>query len=121
MSGFRLRCLDQNADRISVQSTEAQTWAPLRRKFKFMPAKFYDVPVGKDELVVIKTRGPNHITLELIDQGLIIRSSRQGAITGRPGEKIDIRMGDGEAVTIRARNAHEPQRPHRTAKESELV
>lgn len=121
MSGFQLKCLDQNADRISVQSTENPTWAPIRRRFSFLPAKGYEVPLGADELVVIKTRGQNEIELIPHDTDLVIRSSRRGALVSLPGQKTVVALQDGEAITIRHRDAREPQRPHRTARPDEIT
>jgi len=114
MTGFTLKCLDQNADRISVQSSLAPTWAPMRRKWRFLPAKGYEVSVARDEVVVIKTRGDNTVTLVAHDEKLVVRSSRNGVIALWPKKARELELSDGEALTIRTIDARDPDRPHRT-------
>lgn len=116
MAGFTLKCLDQNADRISVQSTDAPTWTPARRKWKFLPAKGYEVAVPLKGLLVLKTRGPNEIIIVPHDSTIVIRSNRKGGLVTKPNTALRIPMADGEALTFVHAGQYEPRTPHVTAR-----
>jgi hypothetical protein len=123
MSSFRLQCLDSNADRISVQSTERATWAPQRRAYKFLPAKKVTVPLMRDEVVIIKTRGDNAVRIfaDSPDHHLVVRSSRHATEVLQPGNSRLFNMADGEALVIRHENARDPERGHRIPAKGETV
>src|SRR6185312_704115 len=53
-NGIRIRGLDGDVDRVSVQSTEQDSHLLTRRRWKFLPVKWTDVSIGRDELIVLK-------------------------------------------------------------------
>lgn len=54
VTGFKIRGLDADTDRISVQSSAQSSHLLTRRKFPCLPAKWTTVEMGRDELVVLK-------------------------------------------------------------------
>lgn len=113
MSGFKLKCLDQDADRISVQSTSAATWVPERRKFRFLPPREYEVGVAPHEVVILKSRERNRIVLTTVDDKLVIRSTRRGTVLLVPGRATDVQLIKDETLIIQRVDIQHPTRGHR--------
>lgn len=53
-NGLRIRGIDQDTDRVSVQSSEQDSHLLARRRWRFLPAKWTEVSIGRDELIVLK-------------------------------------------------------------------
>lgn len=114
MSGFSLKCLDQDADRISVQSNLGPTWWAERRKYKWLPAKAHDVGLMMNEVVIIKTHGAiNRITLTAREADIIVQSTRRGTRYIRAGAGYAYDLMHDETLIIRTLNATDPTTPHR--------
>lgn len=54
VTGFKVRGLEADTDRISVQSSEQQTHLLTRRKWPMLPAKWTTIEISRDELIVLK-------------------------------------------------------------------
>lgn len=116
MSGFQLRCFDALADKVSIQSSEGATrYGERHRMFRPRPI---EVTVPENGLIVLKNQDPsdyNHVSICPDVDGLVITSSRRGAIYAKKGKVADVNLQPGEAVTVRRYDAREPTRPHRPA------
>jgi hypothetical protein len=120
MAGFSLRCLDQDADRISVQSSHAPTWVPERRKHWFSKVRSYDVGIAPDELIVLKTRAVNTIVMTALGSDVLVRSTRRATIYLPLGKPVRLTLQADETLTIRQPNAKDPKRGHRPPTEDEI-
>lgn len=115
MSGFTMECIGGDADRISVSSDRQPSWVPVRRKWKCLPARRYQVSITRDEVTIIKSRGDAvlRVRAERSEHGaLIVRSSRRGATVLHAGEVRVFELTDGEVVSLRTENARDPMRGH---------
>jgi hypothetical protein len=115
VSGFTLQCVGGDADRLSVSSTTAPSFVPIRRKFRCLPAKRYEVPLTRDDVVILKSRGLSEIrvTAESSAFGaLVIRSSRAGTRTMHAGQSRVFELTDGEVMSLRTEQARDPERGH---------
>lgn len=119
MNGVELQCLNQDADRLSVQSSVATTWAPVRRKFRFLGPKRYDVSMTRDEVLVLKSRGAAEIRLKHLGGpygALICNSSRKATRVLRPTGPAEVfHLDDGEALILRTEQARDPRMGHSVA------
>jgi hypothetical protein len=55
--GLKLRGLDQDADRVSVQSSEQSSHLLTRRRFSCLPVKWTEVWIAPEELMILKCNG----------------------------------------------------------------
>jgi hypothetical protein len=62
VTGFKVRGLDADTDRVSIQSTAQRTHLLTRRRFPCLPAKWTTIEIDRDELIVIKC---NHGTTDI--------------------------------------------------------
>lgn len=96
LTGFKVRGLDADTDRISIQSTAQSTHLLTRRRFPCLPAKWTTIEMGRDELIVIKcNHGSASIEIKhlggphgelVIDLGGDMRRIREGSVT-----RVDLR------------------------------
>jgi hypothetical protein len=54
LSGFKVRGLDADTDRVSVQSSAQPTHLLTRRRWPLLPAKWTTIEISRDELIVLK-------------------------------------------------------------------
>lgn len=90
LTGFKLRGLDADTDRVSVQSSAQPTHLLTRRKWALLPAKWTIIEMQRDELVVVKcNRGAASIELKhlggphgdlIIDDGGEFKQLREGSV-----------------------------------------
>jgi hypothetical protein len=112
---FQLQCIGGDADRISVSSDRNPSWVPVRRKFRCLPARRYEVSLTRDEVVILKSRGSAEIRIraERSTHGaLIVRSSRRGTHVMHAGDARVLELDDGEVVCLRTEQARDPMRGH---------
>jgi hypothetical protein len=57
MNGVKVRGFTQDADRVSVQSSEHGSFLLTRRKFPFLPVKWTEINCDRNELLVLKCNG----------------------------------------------------------------
>jgi hypothetical protein len=121
MSAFTLRCLDQDADRISVQSTHAPTWVPERRKRWFSRPTEHDVGVTPDEVLIIKSRAVNRVEFKAHGTDLVMRSTRRATVY-LPRERWKlVTLGADETLIVRRIDAKDPIRGHRVPTPDEIA
>lgn len=70
--------------------------------------------LGRDDLAVLKNErfDPCRVTLtglDMTDGFCVVRSSRRGVWTLKPGQELKIILDGGEAVTFRSTLAQEPR------------
>lgn len=114
-AGFTLQCLNADADRLSVSSTHNPSWVPVRRRWKCLPAKKYEVALLRDEVVILKARAPSEVRIraERGDHGhLVVRSSRHGVRVVRQGSDLVLQIEESEVVSLRTEHARDPMRGH---------
>lgn len=93
-NGIRIRGVEGDVDRVSVQSSEQDSHLLTRRRWKFLPAKWTEVSVSRDELVVLKCN----------DGAAVIELKHLG---GQHGDLVlDVqgdrrRLRDGQVVRVR--------------------
>lgn len=118
-NGFRIRGLNPDSDRVSVQSNVQTTWflsAPRKGNAGQSPRKeWQEVGMTRDELVVLKCQGGT-AAIELQPLGdragtLIAQSSRKSTQTLRVGSKYRFELDPGEAVVMRCTNIVYPIGP----------
>ena len=118
-NGFRIRGLNQAANRVSVQSNVQSTWMLTRRRFGGLFPKWHDVGMNRDELIVIKCQdGADSAEIELEPLGekvgtIIADSSRRGARTMRVGQRYVWVLEPGEALVLRGAMIVHPVGPGR--------
>lgn len=113
MSGFSMKCLDQDADRISIQSSHGPTWVPERRKHRWMRAQAHDVGVSPDEVLIIKSRAVNRVEFRAHTGDILVRSTRRGAVYLPKDRDVLLTMKADETLIVRCVGASDPQRGHR--------
>lgn len=67
-NGVRIRGLSGDVSNVSVQSNVNPTWALLGKKWAGLRWKIHEMPLQRDELVVLKCQGGNCV-LELQSLG----------------------------------------------------
>lgn len=116
-NGFRIRGLNQDANRVSVQSNVQTTWMLTRRKWDALLPKWHDVGIAHNELIVIKCQdGAASAEIELEPLGdragtLIADSSRKAAKTLRVNQKYVFTLEPGEAIILRNSTIVHPSGP----------
>lgn len=113
-NGFHLRGLNQDCNRVSVQSSVANTWMMTYKKHAFARAAVHEVGMNRDEIIVVKCQdGSGHAEIEIRPLGgksgtLIAQSSRKGQRTLRVGGKYRFELDPGEAVVLRTSSIVHP-------------
>ena len=116
-NGFRIRGLNQDSNRVSVQSNVATTWMLTRRKFAGLLNKWHDVGMMRDEIIVIKCQdGAASAEIEIEPLGeragaLIAQSSRKETKTLRVGVCYCWALEPGESLILRSQNIVYPKGP----------
>jgi len=112
-TGFRVRGLEADTDRISIQSDARASHLLTRRKFPCLPAKWTTIEMDAGELVVIKcNRGAATIEVKHLggpDGDLVLDDS--GRITRiSSGSVVRLRLRPDCAVMVRTASWREPRR-----------
>lgn len=107
-NGFRIRGLNQAANRISIQSSEQPTWMLTRRKFAGLLPKWHEVGQAQNELIIVKCQdGADWAEIEIEPLGdkvgvLIAQSSRRGTRSLRVGSSHVFALEPGESLVLRS-------------------
>jgi hypothetical protein len=112
-TGLKIRGIDGDTDRVSVQSSEQPTHLLTRRRWAFLKAKWTEVSIGRDELMVLKcNHGETVVELKSLggpDGALVIDDfGRRSAL--HEGSVMRLRLMPDRAVFIRTQAAREPKR-----------
>jgi len=110
-TGLRLRALDQDADRVSVQSSHQSSHLLTRRKFPVLPAKWTPVTIERDELLVLKcNHGTTAIDVKHVggsDGAVILDDCGQKTIL-REGSVVRMRLRRDSAIFLRTQSYTPP-------------
>lgn len=109
-NGFRIRGLNPDSDRVSVQSNVQTTWMLPYRRWGLPIWK--DVGITRDELIILKCQGGD-AAIELQPLGdragtLVANSSRHASKTLRVGQRYRFELERGEALVIRSTSIVHP-------------
>lgn len=116
-SGFKVRGLNSDCDRLAIQSTLQTTWALGRRRWAFLPAKTHDVALGQSELKVLRAYEGACPEFELEPQGevgamLLVELTRQHKTIGiRVGDRKRFELAPDESVVVRVERLMTPCGP----------
>lgn len=113
-NGIRIRGIDQDTDRVSVQSTEQDSHLLSRRKWRFLRPKWTEVSIGRDELVVLKCNDGTAV-VELKHIGgqhgdLIVDESGERRHRLRDGQVLKLRLERNRAVFLKTQDMCYPMR-----------
>ena len=108
-NGFKLCGLNQESNRVSIQSNVQTTWFLTRKKWKLWDGKpkEFEVGITRDELIVIKCQdGADSAAISIKPLGdqvgtLIAQSSRRATKTLRVGSTYRWELEPGEALVMR--------------------
>lgn len=109
-NGFKIRGLNPDSDRISVQSNVQSTWMLPYRRFGLPLWK--EVGMTRDELIILKCQG-GEAAIELEPLGdragtIVAQSSRYATKTLRVGQRYKFELERGEALVLRSTNIQHP-------------
>lgn len=116
-NGFKIRGLNQAANRVAVQSSAQSTFMLTRRKWGTLAPKWHEVGQGQNELIIIKCQdGADSAEVEIEALGdaagtLIADSSRRGAKTLRVGKAQVFVLEPGEALVLKSEHIVYPTGP----------
>lgn len=116
-NGFRIRGLNQAANRISIQSSAQDTFMLTRRKWAGLLPKWHEVAQAQNELIVIKCQdGADIAEIEIEPLGdrvgcMIADSSRRAARTLRVGSTYVFELAPGEALVLKSEKIVYPTHP----------
>jgi hypothetical protein len=111
-TGFTLRGLNADCDRLAVQSSEQTTWMLGRRKFKFLGPTRHEVSLLANELKVLRTYG-GAPEIEIIPHGdanaiVIVDQTQTRRQAIRMGTRLRLTLKRDEAVVIHNENIQHP-------------
>ncbi|MGH7144769.1 MAG: hypothetical protein ACREJ2_11675 [Planctomycetota bacterium] len=111
-NGVRIRGINQDTDRVSVQSTEQDTHLLTRRRWRFLPAKWTDVSIGRDELIVLKCNDGTAV-IELKHLGgphgdLVVDERGERRHRVRDGQVLRITLERNKAVFLKTQAMRYP-------------
>jgi hypothetical protein len=111
-NGFRIRTLNQDCDRLAVQSSRAGTWFCSFRSRLGILAKTHEVGIAQDELVVLRPyQGKPVIELEGLGGPfgvLIVDRANGGTKTLRNGQRHRFELD--AALVLKTENFRPPGR-----------
>lgn len=116
-NGFKIRGLNQDANRVSIQSNVQSTWQLTYKKIGRKEPPYNEVGMAKNELIVIKCQdGAGYAVIEIVPLGdavgtLIAESSRKDTKTLRVGSKYQFELDPGETRILRTSTIVHPQGP----------
>lgn len=111
-TGFVVRGLNADADRVAVQSSEQTTWMLGRRKFKFLPPTKHEVALLPNEMVVLRPYGGSP-EIEIIPRGdseaiLVIDQTQTRRQAVHMGTRVRLTLKADEAVCLHNAAIHHP-------------
>ncbi len=117
-NGLRIRGIDADADRVSVQSSEQDSHLITRRRWSFLPAKWTDVSIGRDELIVLKCNDGDAV-IEIKHVGgphgdLMLDEGGERRSRLREGQVQRVLLERNKAVFLRCQDLRYPTRPGMT-------
>jgi len=104
-NGFKIRGLNPDSQKVSVQSSTDSTWMLPYKRWAGMPPKWSEVGIARDELKVLRCNGSQPV-IEIEPLGgpygiLVIQRSRGETRTLRVGQRWRMELGYDESVVIR--------------------
>jgi hypothetical protein len=112
-NGFKVRGLDADTDRVSIQSTHQQTHLLTRRKFPLLPAKWTLIEIERDELIVIKcNRGNAEIEIKHLGgpHGALVLDQQRQHTKIRAESRTRVQLKCDEAVFLHTEAVRHPLR-----------
>lgn len=111
-NGLRIRGLEGDVDRVSVQSTEQDSYLLTRRRWKFLPAKWTEVSIGRDELIVLKCNDGSSV-IEVKHLGgphgdLIVDERGERRHRLRDGQVLKLHLRRNQAVFLKSQDIRYP-------------
>lgn len=111
-TGFTLRGLNADCDRVAVQSSEQTTWLLGRRKFKFLGPTKHDVALLANEIVVLRSYGGSP-EIEITPHGdgnaiVVIDQTQTRRRAVKMGTRVRLALKPDEAVVIHNETIHHP-------------
>src|SRR5271154_7085632 len=97
-NGFKLRCLNQDCNRVAVKSTHQTSWNPTYKKHVFSKPGEYEVGIHQNELAVITFQdGSGGAEIEITPLGdrvgtLLMQSSRNAHKVLRVNTKYKFKL-----------------------------
>lgn len=111
-NGLKIRGLYGDVDRVSVQSTEQDSHLLTRRRWNFLPAKWTEVSMSRDELVVLKCNDGAAVIdikhLGGVHGDLLVDESGERRHRVRDGEVVRIRLERNRAVFLKCQDMRYP-------------
>lgn len=107
-NGFRIRGLNGDANRVSIQSSEQSTFMLTRRKWGGLLPKWHDVAQSQNELIVVKCQdGAASAEFEIEPLGdkvgvMIAQFSRRGSRSLRVGQRYVFTLEPGESLVLKS-------------------
>lgn len=112
-NGIRIRGLSGDVSSVSVQSTVAQTWCLLGKKWAGLRFREHDVSMGRDEVLVLKCQG-GACQLELENlggpDGDIIVQEDVSRIPIRRGDRRRFSLHQGVSLVLTNRDIVHPKK-----------
>jgi len=115
-NGFRIRGLNQDADRLAIQSTH-QTTRPLgRNRTPGGRPQWQEIGIAQDELIVCRPYNGAPV-IEIQGLGgphgvLIVEATRQFTRTLRNGSRLRVELGQDESLVIKTETWRAGGREH---------
>lgn len=111
-TGFDIRGLNQDCDRLAVQSSEQTTWLLGRRKWKGLLSKKHEVGITANEIVVLRPYG-GAPEIEIIPRGdtnavMIIDQTQTKRRAVRVGTRVRLTLKRDEAVVLHNEQIQHP-------------
>lgn len=107
-NGFRIRGLNGASNRVSIQSSQQDTFMLTRRKWAGLGPKWFEVAQARDELIVVKCQDfSDSAEIEIEPLGdkvgvMIAQSSRRGSRSLRVGASYVFALQPGEALVLKS-------------------
>lgn len=111
-NGFRVRAFS-DGDRLAVQSTHQTTFFLTGRKWAGLAAKWHQVGIQKNEIVVMRPYGASP-EIELEGLGgphgvLIVEATQSVTRTLRNGQRLRLRLKRDESVVVKTEEWNAPR------------
>lgn len=111
-NGLKIRGIDQDTDRVSVQSTGQDSHLLSRRRWAFLPARWTQVSIGRDELVVLKCNEGTAV-VELKHLGgphgdLLVDEKGERRHRLRDGQVLRLALERNRAVFLQTQDMRHP-------------
>lgn len=113
-NGFKVRGLNQDVDRLAVQSSHQSTWFLSRGKLgRVGLPKWHEIGIARDELIVLRPYGASPV-IELEGLGgphgvLIVEATQSCTRTLRNGTRLRLALKPDESVVVKCEDWKSPR------------